>query len=85
MPSPAPKGGSSGLSIGHVSPEAAEGGLIALVAHGDLIQIDIPNRSINLLVDDATLAERRAEMEARGAKAWKPLGRKRNVSKALRA
>jgi len=78
-------GGSSGLSIGHVSPEAAEGGLIALVEHGDLIQIDIPNRSINLLVDDATLAERRAELEARGTKAWKPLGRKRNVSKALRA
>jgi dihydroxy-acid dehydratase len=78
-------GGSSGLSIGHVSPEAAEGGLIALVEHGDLIQIDIPNRSINLLVDDATLAERRAALEARGTKAWKPLGRKRNVSKALRA
>jgi len=78
-------GGSSGLSIGHVSPEAAEGGLIALVEHGDPIQIDIPNRTINLLVDDATLAERRAAMEARGAKAWKPLGRKRNVSKALQA
>ena len=78
-------GGSSGLSIGHVSPEAAEGGLIALVEHGDLIQIDIPNRSINLLVEDAVIAERRAAMEARGAKAWKPFGRKRNVSKALQA
>jgi dihydroxy-acid dehydratase len=78
-------GGSSGLSIGHVSPEAAEGGLIALVEHGDLIQIDIPNRSINLLVEDKVIAERRAAMEARGAKAWKPFGRKRNVSKALQA
>jgi len=78
-------GGSSGLSIGHVSPEAAEGGVIALVEHGDLIQIDIPNRSINLLVEDKVIAERRAAMEARGAKAWKPFGRKRNVSKALQA
>jgi len=78
-------GGTSGLSIGHVSPEAAEGGLIALVEHGDLIEIDIPNRSINLLVDDATLAARHAAMEDRGPKAWKPFGRKRNVSPALRA
>jgi dihydroxy-acid dehydratase len=78
-------GGTSGLSIGHVSPEAAEGGLIALVEHGDLIEIDIPNRTINLLVDDAMLAERRAAMEDRGTKAWKPLGRKRTVSNALRA
>jgi dihydroxy-acid dehydratase len=78
-------GGTSGLSIGHVSPEAAEGGLIALVEHGDLIAIDIPNRGINLLVDDATLAARREAMEQRGAKAWKPFGRKRNVSKALQA
>jgi dihydroxy-acid dehydratase len=78
-------GGTSGLSIGHVSPEAAEGGLIALVEHGDLIAIDIPNRGINLLVDDATLAARREAMEARGAKAWKPFGRKRTVSKALQA
>jgi dihydroxy-acid dehydratase len=78
-------GGSSGLSIGHVSPEAAEGGLIALVEHGDLIEIDIPNRKISLLVDDATLAARHAAMEDRGAKAWKPFGRKRNVSKALQA
>jgi dihydroxy-acid dehydratase len=78
-------GGTSGLSIGHVSPEAAEGGLIALVEHGDAIEIDIPNRTIHLAVDDATLAERRANMEARGDKAWKPLGRKREVSKALQA
>ncbi|WP_404712830.1 dihydroxy-acid dehydratase [Sphingomonas sp. MMS24-J13] len=78
-------GGTSGLSIGHASPEAAEGGLIALVEHGDPIEIDIPNRTIHLAVDDATLAARRAEMEARGDKAWKPLGRKREVSKALQA
>ncbi|HTG38658.1 dihydroxy-acid dehydratase [Sphingomonas sp.] len=78
-------GGSSGLSIGHVSPEAAEGGLIALVETGDPIVIDIPNRLIALDLDDAVLAERRAEMESRGAKAWKPVGRKRQVSAALRA
>ncbi|WP_313801757.1 dihydroxy-acid dehydratase [Sphingobium sp.] len=78
-------GGTSGLSIGHVSPEAAEGGLIALVATGDPILIDIPNRVIRLDLDDAVIAARKAEMEARGAKAWKPLGRKRNVSPALRA
>ncbi|EQB02811.1 dihydroxy-acid dehydratase [Sphingobium sp. HDIP04] len=78
-------GGTSGLSIGHVSPEAAEGGLIALVATGDPILIDIPNRVIRLDLDDAVIAARKAEMEGRGAKAWKPLGRKRNVSPALRA
>jgi dihydroxy-acid dehydratase len=78
-------GGTSGLSIGHVSPEAAEGGLIALVEHGDPIEIDIPNRTIHLAVDDATLAARRADMEAKGDKAWKPFGRKRVVSKALQA
>jgi dihydroxy-acid dehydratase len=78
-------GGTSGLSIGHVSPEAAEGGLIALVATGDLILIDIPNRRIDLEVDDRILAERRAVMAARGEKAWQPLGRKRDVSPALRA
>ncbi|MFB9051091.1 dihydroxy-acid dehydratase [Sphingobium indicum] len=78
-------GGTSGLSIGHVSPEAAEGGLIALVAAGDPILIDIPNRVIRLDLDDAVIAARKAEMEGRGAKAWKPLGRKRNVSPALRA
>nr|WP_047165435.1 dihydroxy-acid dehydratase [Sphingomonas sp. Y57] len=78
-------GGTSGLSIGHVSPEAAEGGLIALVQTGDPILIDIPNRGIRLDVDDATLAARQEEMIARGKKAWKPFGRKRNVSPALRA
>ena len=78
-------GGTSGLSIGHVSPEAAEGGLIALVATGDPILIDIPNRLIKLDLDDAAIAARKGEMEARGAKAWKPFGRKRNVSPALRA
>ncbi len=78
-------GGTSGLSIGHVSPEAAEGGLIALVETGDPILIDIPNRVIRLDLDDAVLAERRTAMEARGVKAWKPFGRKREVSPALRA
>tara|TARA_R110000782_G_scaffold78276_8_gene155424 strand:- start:78371 stop:80224 length:1854 start_codon:yes stop_codon:yes gene_type:complete len=78
-------GGTSGLSIGHVSPEAAEGGLIALVQTGDPIVIDIPNRVIRLDVDDAELASRHEEMVARGKKAWKPFGRKRDVSPALRA
>ncbi|KQX19257.1 MULTISPECIES: dihydroxy-acid dehydratase [unclassified Sphingomonas] len=78
-------GGTSGLSIGHVSPEAAEGGLIALVATGDPIVIDIPNRVIRLDVDDATIAARHGEMVERGKKAWKPFGRKRAVSPALRA
>jgi len=76
-------GGSSGLSIGHVSPEAAEGGTIGLVREGDIIDIDIPNRKIHLAVDDATLAERRAEQDAKG---WKPAEeRKRKVSTALKA
>ncbi|MEH6758418.1 MAG: dihydroxy-acid dehydratase [Parasphingorhabdus sp.] len=78
-------GGTSGLSIGHVSPEAAEGGLIALVNTGDKIVIDIPNRIIKLDVDETELASRKEEMLARGKKAWKPFGRKRNVSPALRA
>ncbi|MDQ8697508.1 dihydroxy-acid dehydratase [Hyphomicrobium sp. LHD-15] len=78
-------GGTSGLSIGHVSPEAAEGGLIALVETGDRIVIDIPNRIIELDVDDAELARRHEEMVGRGKKAWKPLDRKRTVSPALRA
>jgi dihydroxy-acid dehydratase len=76
-------GGSSGLSIGHVSPEAAEGGLIGLVESGDTIEIDIPNRNIHLAVDDETLAARRAKQDAAG---WKPaLPRKRAVSTALKA
>lgn len=76
-------GGSSGLSIGHVSPEAAEGGTIALVEDGDRIEIDIPNRSIHLAVEDSVMAERRAAQEAKG---WKPAKeRPRKVSKALKA
>ena len=78
-------GGSSGLSIGHVSPEAAEGGLIGLVQEGDIIELDIPNRTIKLAVDDAELSRRRAAMEALGAKAWKPAKRDRKVSTALKA
>ncbi len=78
-------GGSSGLSIGHVSPEAAEGGALALVEEGDRIVIDIPNRSIRLDVTVDVLASRRKAMEARGASAWKPVNRERVVSKALQA
>jgi len=78
-------GGSSGLSIGHVSPEAAEGGAIGLVESGDIIAIDIPNRSINLEVSDEELAKRRAAEEAKGDAAWQAQGRKRNVSTALQA
>jgi len=78
-------GGSSGLSIGHVSPEAAEGGLIGLVQDGDIIELDIPNRTIRLAVDDAELSRRRVAMEALGVKAWKPAKRDRKVSTALKA
>jgi len=79
-------GGSSGLSIGHLSPEAAEGGLIGLVEDGDRIRIDIPARAISLLVDDATLAKRREAMLARGADAWKPAQKRtRKVTMALKA
>ncbi|WP_342117843.1 dihydroxy-acid dehydratase [Pseudoduganella sp. OTU4001] len=78
-------GGSSGLVIGHASPEAAEGGAIGLVEEGDMIDIDIPARTINLRVTPNTLAERRAAMEARGADAWKPVDRERYVSQALQA
>jgi dihydroxy-acid dehydratase len=78
-------GGSSGLSIGHVSPEAAEGGALALVEDGDAIEIDIPQRSIRLDVSDAELARRRCAMESRGVAAWKPASRQRTVSKALQA
>ena len=75
-------GGTSGLSIGHVSPEAAEGGTIGLVREGDRIEIDIPNRTIHLAVDDAELAARRTEQDARG---WKPVEkRKRKITDALR-
>ena len=78
-------GGSSGLSIGHVSPEAANGGNIGLLEENDLIEIDIPNRSIRMCVDDETLKARREEMEKRGPKAWKPVKRDREVSFALKA
>ena len=79
-------GGTSGLSIGHVSPEAAEGGAIGLVENGDLIKIDIPSRTITLAVADSVLAERRAAMEAKGDTAWQPeKARLRKVSVALQA
>jgi len=78
-------GGSSGLVIGHASPEAAEGGAIGLVEEGDMIDIDIPSRTINLRVSPETLASRRAAMEARGTDAWKPVNRERYVSQALQA
>jgi len=79
-------GGTSGLSIGHVSPEAAEGGAIGLVEEGDRIEIDIPNRTIRLAVADEELARRRAAMPARGSKAWKPASeRQRKISTALKA
>ena len=79
-------GGTSGLSIGHVSPEAAEGGTIGLVEPGDIIEIDIPNRNIHLAVDDSVLAARRIAVEERGADAWSPeCPRPRKVSAALQA
>ncbi|HCX33542.1 MAG TPA: dihydroxy-acid dehydratase, partial [Rhodocyclaceae bacterium] len=78
-------GGTSGLSIGHASPEAAEGGEIALIEEGDTIEIDIPARRIHLAVSDAVLEARREAMLARGAAAWKPRARQRQVSAALQA
>jgi dihydroxy-acid dehydratase len=76
-------GGTSGLSIGHCSPEAAAGGAIGLVKNGDRIRIDIPNRSINVLVSDEDLAKRRVEQDKLG---WKPvLARPRKISAALKA
>jgi dihydroxy-acid dehydratase len=78
-------GGTSGLSIGHASPEAADGGAIGLVNEGDKIEIDIPNRRIHLAISDDELAARRAAMEAKGDAAWKPEGRDRVVSAALQA
>lgn len=77
-------GGTSGLSIGHVSPEAANGGNIAFVQNGDMIKIDIPNREITLSVDDDELNERRNEMETRGNMAYRPQHRTRVVSTALK-
>ncbi len=78
-------GGTSGLSIGHASPEAANGGAIGLVEEGDTIEIDIPNRRIHLAISAADLAARRAAMEAKGEAAWKPVNRERVVSTALQA
>ena len=78
-------GGTSGLSIGHVSPEAAAGGNIGLVENGDLIHIHIPERRIEVAIADTELASRRAAMQAKGKAAWKPLSRERAVSYALKA
>jgi len=78
-------GGTSGLSIGHASPEAAAGGGIALIEPGDRIDIDIPARTINVRIDEATLSARRRAMDAQGAAAWRPANRQRAVSAALRA
>ncbi|MBI5781734.1 MAG: dihydroxy-acid dehydratase [Rhodocyclales bacterium] len=78
-------GGTSGLSIGHVSPEAACGGTIALVEEGDTVEIDIPQRRIHLAVSDEELARRRAAMQAKGEAAWRPASRQRQVSVALQA
>ncbi len=78
-------GGTSGLSIGHISPEAAAGGAIALLEDGDVIEIDIQKRSISVRLSDEELAERRTKMEAKGAKAYQPENRDRRISKALKA
>jgi dihydroxy-acid dehydratase len=78
-------GGSSGLCIGHISPEAAGGGSLALVEEGDLIEIDIPKRVLRVALSDAEIVNRRKAEEAKGAAAWKPAKRDRKVSKALQA
>ncbi|MCA1241321.1 dihydroxy-acid dehydratase [Stappia stellulata] len=79
-------GGTSGLSIGHVSPEAAEGGAIGLAREGDTLEIDIPNRTINLAISDEEMASRRAGMEAKGPNAWKPEEKRtRKITTALKA
>jgi len=78
-------GGSSGLCIGHISPEAAEGGSLALVEEGDSIEIDIPKRVLRVNLSDAELANRRQTVEVKGAAAWKPVTRDRKVSKVLQA
>ncbi|CAK0763966.1 dihydroxy-acid dehydratase [Gammaproteobacteria bacterium] len=78
-------GGTSGLSIGHVSPEAAEGGTIGLLENGDQIEINIPHRTIRVCVSDKTLESRRAQMESKGSEVWKPVNRFRVVSAALQA
>jgi dihydroxy-acid dehydratase len=78
-------GGTSGLSIGHISPEAAAGGAIGLIQDNDNIEIDIVNRSINVLISEEELALRREAEEAKGENAFKPSDRKRVISKALKA
>ncbi|WP_197475898.1 dihydroxy-acid dehydratase, partial [Oleiphilus sp. HI0043] len=79
-------GGTSGLSIGHASPEAAAGGAIALIEAGDKIKIDIPNRSIDVVLEEGVLNSRREAMEQKGKQAWKPAEhRERKVSSALKA
>jgi dihydroxy-acid dehydratase len=78
-------GGTSGLSIGHVSPEAAAGGAIALVQDGDTIEIDIPSRKIHLAIAESELAGRRSDEEKKGSKAYQPTDRNRQISKALKA
>ncbi|MFR9534367.1 MAG: dihydroxy-acid dehydratase [Rikenellaceae bacterium] len=77
-------GGTSGLSIGHISPEAAAGGNVGLLRSGDTIEIDIPNRTLNVALSDEQLAQRRADEESRGAEAFKPHDRDREVSTALK-
>jgi len=78
-------GGTSGLSIGHVSPEAAEGGAIGLIEEGDTIEIDIPNRGIKVAISDEVMAERRVAMDAKGRDGWQPGPRPRKVTAALKA
>jgi dihydroxy-acid dehydratase len=78
-------GGTSGLSIGHISPEAAAGGAIGLLRDGDLIEINIPERSINVLLSNEELTNRRNEELARGSKAFTPPTRQRNIPKSLKA
>jgi dihydroxy-acid dehydratase len=78
-------GGTSGLSVGHISPEAAGGGELALIKDGDPIEISIPERKINLAVSDEVLASRRKQEESKGSRAWKPAGRDRTISRALKA
>jgi dihydroxy-acid dehydratase len=78
-------GGTSGLSIGHVSPEAASGGEIGLLKDGDIIEIDIPNRTIQVKLTEQELQKRRTEEEQKGEKAFKPVNRDRKISEALKA
>ena len=77
-------GGTAGLSIGHISPEAAAGGNIALINNEDIIEIDIPERKINMLVDDKEISRRREIETSKGKDAFKPIGRDRKISKALK-